>query len=51
MTSLHLHTPHWHVPYVPTSFSLMGIILGVTVVPVIILGGLFLLAKALSGLP
>jgi hypothetical protein len=51
MTSLHLHAPHWHAPHVPISFSLMGAILGVIVVPVMILGGLFLIAKALAGLP
>ncbi len=51
MTSLHLHAPHWHAPHVPVSFSLMGIIMGVVIIPVTILGGLFLIARALSGLP
>lgn len=46
MTSLHLHAPH-----VPYSYSLMGIIVGVAVLPILILGGLFVIAKSLAGLP
>jgi hypothetical protein len=51
MTSLHLHAPHWHAPHVPVSFSLMGTILGVIVAPVAILALLFLIARAVAGLP
>lgn len=34
--------------HVPPSFSLMGIVLGVAVVPIGILGSLFLIVKALT---
>ena len=46
MTSLHMHAHH-----LPYSYSLMGIVLGVAVLPVVILGFLFLIARALAGLP
>jgi hypothetical protein len=51
MTSLHLHMPHPHMPHVPASYSLMGTILGVIVAPIVILGLLFVVARAFAGLP
>jgi hypothetical protein len=38
-----------HSLHLPNSFSLMGIVLGVAVLPIAILGTLFLIVKALSG--
>lgn len=46
MTSLHLHAPH-----VPYSYSLLGIIVGVTLLPMGILGLMFFVYKAIAGLP
>jgi hypothetical protein len=42
MVSLHVH--------VPESYSLMGIVMGVAVLPLAILGTLFLIVKAAYGL-
>lgn len=49
MSSLHIHLPHPHVPHVPYSFSLMGMILGVIVVPPLIIFCLFVVTQLLLG--
>ena len=51
MQSHHPHPHHWHLPEVPASFALMGTILGIIVIPVAILSLLFVIARAVSGLP
>ena len=48
---MHLHASHWHTPEVPVSWSIMGVILGVIVAPIVILSLLFVLGRALAGLP
>lgn len=44
-----VHVPHIHAPHVPYSFSLMGMILGVIVVPPLVIWGLFMITRALLG--
>ena len=47
-----LHMPHMHLPHavhVPASYSLTGILLGVVGLPVLILGSLFLIVRAVVG--
>lgn len=44
-----MHSPHIHWPHVPYSFSLMGIILGVSVLPPLIIWLLFLITGATLG--
>jgi hypothetical protein len=47
-----LHMPHMHLPHavhVPASYSLTGIILGVVALPVLILGSLFMIVRAVVG--
>lgn len=47
----HPHAPHWHLPEIPASYALMGTILGIIVIPVAILSLLFVIGRALAGLP
>lgn len=39
-----------HAPHLPDSLSLMGIVIGVALLPIAILGTLFLIVKAVVGL-
>jgi hypothetical protein len=42
-----MHVPH--VPHVPESFYLVGMALGVIVVPVVVFGTMFLIVRAMGG--
>jgi hypothetical protein len=42
-----LHLPHFHAP---RWFSIIGMDVGVIMLPIVILGSLFLIARALSGM-
>lgn len=45
----HLHIPHFHDYHVPNWVFIIGMDVGIIILPIAILGTLFLIARALVG--